>query len=392
MNNNTRKWATLAASAVAISAVAFFVGRAWAGGIPATGALTYSGLLEDAAGAPLTGDHPILINLWDVATPGTTPLCQTLSMPDTLAGGRFSVPLPDSCADVIKSNADVWVEVAVDGVSLGTTKLGAVPYAVEAVHAVEASTANAPGGALASTISGLQSAVATPNPSQVILNGTSQQTASLAITGTANVGTRLGVGTTAPSAKLQVADDAQFEPGDVTANNIAIGHAHAAANGWDATGICASGGAGGAPLCMAVNQDWMYWGHQETAGFTTRMQLNGTTGNLSIAGTLSQASSEALKKDITYLDPAGMQKALDYVNKTPVATYRYKTMAENTKVIYGVIAEKTPSALLAQDDKAVNLSTTIGVLLASIKAQQSHINQLEARLKRIEHRPLLSGR
>jgi hypothetical protein len=34
---------------------AFLAGRALAGGIPASGAMTYAGTLQDASGAPLTG-------------------------------------------------------------------------------------------------------------------------------------------------------------------------------------------------------------------------------------------------------------------------------------------------------------------------------------------------
>jgi hypothetical protein len=156
--NRTRKWLTLTASVIAIGAVAFLVGRAWAGGIPAAAALTYSGLLEDAAGALLTGDHPIQVRLWNAATPGTTPLCETQTT-QTVAAGRFSMALPDACTDAIKSNVDVWAEVAVDGVSLGTTKLGAVPYAVAADSATTAATANAAGGTLASALSTLQQQV-----------------------------------------------------------------------------------------------------------------------------------------------------------------------------------------------------------------------------------------
>jgi hypothetical protein len=35
----------------------------------------------------------------------------------------------------VQSNADLWLEVLLDGSSLGLTKAGAVPYAVEALHA-----------------------------------------------------------------------------------------------------------------------------------------------------------------------------------------------------------------------------------------------------------------
>jgi len=145
---------------LAIACAAFFAGRVLAGGIPATGALTYSGLLQDANGAPLTGAHNIQVALWPAATGGTTPACQTTSASLTLNAGRFSVTLPDSCTTTIQANADAWVEVLVEGASLGRSKLGAVPYAVEAAHA---STAGAPenGGALAQQLATLTSRLVT---------------------------------------------------------------------------------------------------------------------------------------------------------------------------------------------------------------------------------------
>jgi len=132
---STSKWTLLTSGVVGIAATAFLAGRALAGGIPATGALTYSGLLQGAAGVALSGSHPIRVSFWNAASGGTTPLCQTASSSIALDAGRFSVALPDTCTNAVRDNADAWAEVEVDGVSLGRTKLGAVPYAVEAARA-----------------------------------------------------------------------------------------------------------------------------------------------------------------------------------------------------------------------------------------------------------------
>jgi hypothetical protein len=115
------------------------------------------------------------------------------------------------------------------------------------------------------------------------------------------------------------------------------------------------------------------------------MQLTGATGNLLITGTLTQASSADFKKDIRFLDERELDQALQTVTATPVATYRYKTMPDESRLIYGVIAEQTPPALLAEDNKGVNLSTTIGLLLAAVKAQQTQIEQLKARIMQLEN-------
>jgi hypothetical protein len=114
--------------------IAYFAGGARAAGIPATQALTYSGVLTDAAGAPLTGTMPVQIALFDAATAGNQ-VCVTLSVPQTLVAGAFQMALPDTCTTAVRANPDLWVEILVSGSPIGRTKLGAVPYAVAAAEA-----------------------------------------------------------------------------------------------------------------------------------------------------------------------------------------------------------------------------------------------------------------
>ena len=111
----------------------YLAGKARAVGIPATKAMTYSGVLTDANGTPLTGTKNIQVQLWDMAMDGTT---QCIAGPTqvTLVGGGFQLSLPDTCTAATQSLPDLWAEVFVDGASLGRTKLGAVPYAVEATR------------------------------------------------------------------------------------------------------------------------------------------------------------------------------------------------------------------------------------------------------------------
>jgi hypothetical protein len=113
------------------ASVGYFVGRARASGIPATQALTYSGTLTDAAGTPLTGQKNIQLLLYNVAT-GGTPACSTTPMSVTLIGGAFQITLPDTCTTQVQTGPDWWLDVVVDGGSLGRTKLGVVPFAIEA--------------------------------------------------------------------------------------------------------------------------------------------------------------------------------------------------------------------------------------------------------------------
>jgi hypothetical protein len=119
--------------AVAASAGTLLAMRARAAGIPEKDALTYTGYLEDADGNALSGKHSISVRFVASAT-ATKALC-TGEAPDLeLIAGRFQVALPD-CAEVVKANPELFVDVQVDGAWLGATKLGAVPYAIEAGRA-----------------------------------------------------------------------------------------------------------------------------------------------------------------------------------------------------------------------------------------------------------------
>ena len=112
-------------------ALGYVTGRARAASIPATEPMVYSGALTDAAGTPLSGAHSIQLALWDQATLGAS---QCASAPTSItlsAGGTFQLPLPDTCVGVVHDKADLWLEVIVDNVPLGRSKLGAVPFAVE---------------------------------------------------------------------------------------------------------------------------------------------------------------------------------------------------------------------------------------------------------------------
>lgn len=160
------KWAVVAAASVSVLAAGFIGGRAWAGGIPTAGALTYSGVLQKVDGSPLTSTgHNLEIKLWSTGPTGGTALCDTTVPVPTFTldnSGRFSVQLDNSCTGAIGANAGAWVEILLDGNTLNRTRLGAVPYAIEANHAVSADTAtiaaaaNAAAGALSTTIGNLQ--------------------------------------------------------------------------------------------------------------------------------------------------------------------------------------------------------------------------------------------
>jgi hypothetical protein len=120
--------------------VGYSVDRARASGVPAVQALTYSGVLTDASGTPLTGSKNIQISVYDMAASGNLQ-CSAGSAATTLVSGGFRLALPDTCTTAVHATPDLWLEVFVDGTSLGRTKLGVVPFAVEADHAKNADNA-----------------------------------------------------------------------------------------------------------------------------------------------------------------------------------------------------------------------------------------------------------
>ena len=136
---------------VGLAIGAFTLGRSWASGVPASGALTYSGSLQRPDGSAVT-DEPISIKFWR-ADGANTPLCVADNQASVRwEGERFSVQLPDQCANAVRDNPDILLEVLVGQAqeSLGRAKLGAVPFALEAARASEAA------GALESRIAALE--------------------------------------------------------------------------------------------------------------------------------------------------------------------------------------------------------------------------------------------
>jgi len=132
--SSTRSLALIAVPALLVAGIVsgYLAGRARAAIPAAATALTYSAVLSDATGAPLTGSKNIQIEVWDAATAGNLACMIGPNAIDLGTTGAFQVVLPAACVTAVHANADLWVELIVNGASIGRAKLGAVPYAVEA--------------------------------------------------------------------------------------------------------------------------------------------------------------------------------------------------------------------------------------------------------------------
>jgi microcystin-dependent protein len=118
----------------------WFLHGARADGVAMVQPMTYTGILTQN-GAPATGMHMIAIAIWDdpTSTDGTHLKCMTGGLTQINDGGRFSIALPDTCTAAVHKIPDLYLELAVEGNVIGRTKLGAVPYALEAAAAADAS-------------------------------------------------------------------------------------------------------------------------------------------------------------------------------------------------------------------------------------------------------------
>ncbi|HEY6079720.1 MAG TPA: hypothetical protein VIW29_12985 [Polyangiaceae bacterium] len=162
MNGSARISLTWAGGILAGSAL-FLAGRAFAGGIPAQGALTYAGTLQDMTGKPAlqTGEHNVAVRFYDAASGGALACDSGTQDLHVDASGHFSVTLPDACATQVSAKPNLWSDIVVDGNSLGRAKIGAVPYAIEAKHATSADTATkasdpATGGSIEARLAALE--------------------------------------------------------------------------------------------------------------------------------------------------------------------------------------------------------------------------------------------
>lgn len=145
MSNRQSGRVALGVSALAAIGGTYLVGRATAA-VPTTDPFFYAGVLTDNNGIPVSGSRNIQVSLWDDPTDTATVRrkCGPVGGVQTIAGGHFSVRLDDpACVTAIHAIPDLFVQIDVDTATLiPRSKIGAVPYALEADKATSAGHAN----------------------------------------------------------------------------------------------------------------------------------------------------------------------------------------------------------------------------------------------------------
>ena len=114
------------------------LGSAHAEGIPLSGALQYAGTIDED-GVPVNGFRNLHIGLWSHATSTDETAylqCVTDAPSHPVTNGRFVVVLDDACTTAVRRHADLWAELTVEGGAFPRTRLGAVPFAVQAGNGV----------------------------------------------------------------------------------------------------------------------------------------------------------------------------------------------------------------------------------------------------------------
>jgi len=100
------------------------------------------------------------------------------------------------------------------------------------------------------------------------------------------------------------------------------------------------------------------------------------TGNLTIKGTLNQASDRGIKKELKDIDP---QEILTRVATLPITTWQYRDGPEVRHI--GPMAQDFYRLFnVGSDDKTISVTDASGVALASIKALNTRCRELQKRV------------
>lgn len=140
-SSGSKRRAVLGSLAVLVGAGAFVATavraqRAQADGVPQTDSFYAVGTL-DIAGRPDNAQHNIVVRLFNEETGGTM-RCQSSTLAAMVINGQFRIDF-EMCRATVRSSPDLWVELTIDSNTFPRTKLGAVPYALEAARASGAS-------------------------------------------------------------------------------------------------------------------------------------------------------------------------------------------------------------------------------------------------------------
>lgn len=107
-------------------------------------------------------------------------------------------------------------------------------------------------------------------------------------------------------------------------------------------------------------------------------------GVLTLSAIQAQAtpSSLTVKEDIRPLSCRDHARVLSKLNSLKLYRFRYWPKNKTSKLRMGVLAEEAPREITANGRKALDIGSTLGFIMAAMKAQEERRRALEARLER----------
>jgi hypothetical protein len=200
----------------------------------------------------------------------------------------------------------------------------------------------------------------------------------------------LGIGTTTPSYKLEVAGDLK-----ATGAVLVGDHRLELDPGWlrgnlrfQSNQLIFYGGTAGIALKntsantkVIMLDDGKFGIGTTSPGYRLQVGENGD-GTEARANAWNLLSSRDYKEDISPFEPADYKKMLEKLSDTEVVRYRF-SRDENRIEHIGVIAEDAPGEILSADGTGVSLGDYSAFLLAAIKAQQEQIGVLKVEINEL---------
>ncbi|HWN41534.1 MAG TPA: tail fiber domain-containing protein, partial [Thermoanaerobaculia bacterium] len=188
----------------------------------------------------------------------------------------------------------------------------------------------------------------------------------------------VGIGTTSPSTQLHVRDTGSR--GKILAEN-----ASGTAASREMLEIRNNGGAALILKDTGVTERWSFntfgssvlLNNQANAGIEYTFS---PTGNLTIAGTLTQGSDRDTKRDIAPVQP---EEILAKVASLPITTWNRKTDPPSVRHLGPMAQDFAATFNLGDDDRHIAVLDIAGVSLASIQALHRMITEKEAEITQL---------
>lgn len=101
----------------------------------------------------------------------------------------------------------------------------------------------------------------------------------------------------------------------------------------------------------------------------------------------NHVSSRELKEDIRYFNQDDYSSTLSRLNEVKVVNYKWREGYSNDKnTQIGIIAEESIPELTSGDGKLMNITGSLGFLLAVTKAQQQEIEELKSEIRKLQQK------